>query len=230
MKNSIRIALGLLLTIATMFQVKAQESLIATEVSRQDLDLALSAQENGFLGSLAYQRTRMLGRQGQWRLSYGIRYSNFRGRNLEFYSAPVDFYGIEEKTDTLFAASPSQNNIALYLGASYNSSGLAEVGFNIDALGYTFGQKTDATFFGSGQQIITTASPNQPTVLLVGARDIGMIKAEFFAAFHLTDTWTLRFCFNNNFLEYKTATELQKGNTRFRADPTMGCVALRYKL
>ena len=197
---------------------------------RQYGDVSLAFGE-GFLGSLAYQHTWGLGKSQKLRLSYGFRLTGYSGPEREFYSAPIEYYMIEEETDTLTISDPGMSNLALYIGATYRVGTKWEFGFNIDALGYTFGGDRDGVFTGNnGETINATVNPNQVTALLVGANDIGMIKAEFFAAYQFNDRMTLRAGFNNNFIEYKTATELQAGNTRFRADPTAYFVGFRYKL
>lgn len=229
MKNWILTSIILIAALSLGQQAMAQEA--ETMGLRQDLDLAVGGGDGSVLASLAYQHTWALGKKDQWRLSYGLRFTSFSSNKaMEFYSAPIDYYLIEEKTDTLTVGSPSQSNIALYLGATYRIKDKLELGFNIDALGYTFGGDAAATFKGGNQTLPTTVSPNQMTALLMGANDIGMIKAEFFVGYQLKENWMIRLGFNNNFVEYVTSTELQPGNTRFRGDPTAGFLAIRYQL
>lgn len=230
MKNYLCIYLICFFTIGFASKSIAQEQEKEAPRFLEDFDVALGAGDGSFLGSLSYQFTKALGKNDQWRLSYGLRFTLFSGKkDMEFYSAPIDYYLIEENTDTLQVTSPGQSNLALYIGASYVIKNKLELGFNIDALGYTFGRETEATFLGNNQKLTTTVNPNQPTALLVGANDRGMIKAEFFVGYHVNDHWSARLGFNNNFVEYKTETELQKGNTRFRGDPTAPFVAVRYR-
>lgn len=233
MKNNSNMRYRIYACLVALFTLGLAQHSSAQEAEKtgviEDIDLSLGAGDGSFLGSLAYQNTWALGKNDQWRLSYGLRFTLFSGKDMEFYSAPIDYYLIEENTDTLQVANPGQSNLALYIGASYVIKNKLELGFNIDALGYTFGGETEATFLGNNQKLTTTVNPNQPTLLLVGANDRGMIKAEFFVGYQLNENWAARIGFNNNFVEYKTATELQKGNTRFRGDPTAPFLAVRYR-
>lgn len=180
--------------------------------------------------SMAFLRTHALGKQHRLLLSYGLRFSSFGGRDMEFYSAPPDFYLIPEKTDTLFMSNGGQNNVALFIGASYKVKNLLVFGFNIDAVGYTFGKTRTGQFNPGGSNISDESSPNQITALLVGANDIGMIKAEFEVGVLLSSHLELRTGLSNMFLEYKTSKELQAGNDRFRAASSVGFLGVRIYL
>lgn len=196
----------------------------------QYLDLAIGSNGDENMASLSYMHTWGVGKKKNFKLTYGLRFSTYGGSNIEFYSAPPEFYGIPEKTDTLTFATAGQSNIALFLGATYNIKQKLEIGFNIDGLGYTFGPNQAYVLSGDPSQVLRTASPNQVSALLVGANDRGMIKAEFFVAYSLNPHWMVRLGVSNSFVEYKTEYEIQAGNTRFRGDPFMPMLGLRYKL
>lgn len=197
---------------------------------QQSADVAFGSNGEHSIGSLSYWHSWGVGGEKKhFQLSYGLRFS-FAGLNgAEFYSAPPAYYMIEEETDTLQLTTASQNNLVLALGATYQIRERFELGFNIDAVGYTFGATQTATFLGNGATVEDEVSPNQVTALLVGANDIGMVKSEFYVAYWLNEKWMLRAGTGGLFAEYKTSKELQEGNNRFRATTGVPSVAVRYR-
>lgn len=218
-----------LLALCSTLVIFAQSEEKETEIP-QYLDLAIGSNGNENMASLSYMHTWGVGKKKNLQLTYGLRFSTYRGKDIEFYSAPPEFYGIPEKTDTIIIAAASQSNIALFIGATYRIKNKLELGFNIDGLGYTFGPDRSYDLVGDMSQVMRYASPNQISALLVGSNDIGMIKAEFFVAYSLNPHWMVRLGVSNSFVEYKTKGEIQAGNTRFRGDPFMPMLGLRYKL
>lgn len=178
--------------------------------------------------SPSYFHTWKVGKRRALQLSYGIRHSHYFGKDVTHRSAPPEFYGDEALEDSVFVGDPKMGNITLFIGASYLIKNRVELGFNIDAIGYTFGGDRDAIFTSSGVETPVTVSPNSITALLVGANDIGMLKVEIFAGYKFNSRWTARIGVNNLFTEYRTPTELQAGNTRFRAEGTAFMVSGTY--
>lgn len=198
------------------------------------IDVSLGANRFQNMASLSYMQNWRIGSKKRLQLTYGLRFSTFKtsqSSNLYFLSAPPEFYMVPEKTDTIIAEG-GQNNIVLFIGATYVIKEKLELGFNIDGIGYTFGPSRSALFIGNDSKVakLVDVSPNQISALLVGANDIGMIKAEFFAGYWITPKWMVRAGMINAFLEYKTLTEVQVGNSRFRADPILPMIGVRYKL
>lgn len=193
-----------------------------------NFDLALGGLTDFQIGSIAYQQEWELGKKRAWRLSYGARLSSYIGTDITHVSAPPDFYGDEATQDSVFVTNPQMNNIVVYIGATYVIKNRVELGFNIDAIGYTFGGDKDATFTAEGVETATTVNPGSVTALLVGANDIGMLKAEFFAAYKFNNTWKARVGLVSLFTEYRTPTELQAGNTRFRGEGRVPFLAVTY--
>ncbi|OHX65718.1 hypothetical protein [Flammeovirga pacifica] len=188
---------------------------------------------NDFVGSLSYGHSWGLGQKKKFVLGTGLRFSVFQGWNnqtKEFYSAPPEFYGKEEKQDTLSINSPNQMNIVLYISLSYRIKSKWEVGMNIDAIGYTFGKDQNAIYTGNGASQNTTAQSNNVSALLVAANDIGMLSSEFYVQYHFNDKWSGRLGFAHTFTEYSTPTELQPGNKRFRGVSDGVMIGARYNL
>ena len=63
---------------------------------------------------------------------------------------------------------------------------------------------------------------------LVGPNDVGMIRAEFMIGYWVSDKTMIRLGLTSLNTEYKTATELQAGNSRFRANSQIPFIAITY--
>ncbi|ANQ48261.1 hypothetical protein MY04_0879 [Flammeovirga sp. MY04] len=186
-----------------------------------------------FIGSLAYGHSWGLGQKKKFVIGTGLRFSVFQGysnQSKDFFSAPPEYYGKEEKQDTLSIVSPNQMNIALYISLSYRIKSKFEVGMNIDAVGYTFGRDQNAFYTGNGSTQATTAISNGPSLLLVAANDYGMLSSEFYVQYHINTKWSARLGFAHTFTEYSTPTELQPGNKRFRGVSDGVMIGARYNL
>jgi hypothetical protein len=191
-------------------------------------DLSIGSDGKDNIGSLSYGHIWDLGKKRKWRVGYGLRYSGFVGSEKNFLSAPPAFYGNKEKTDTVAISKPQQNNIALFLTATYRIKRKFEIGFNVDLVGYSFGATQNANFIGNNSVIPTRASANSLTALLVGANDIGMVKSENFIGYWVSENWMARVGVSSLFTEYKTSTRLQQDNDRFRGTSIIPFIAIRY--
>lgn len=211
----------LLLTVCFLgMQVAAQQSgeVLVTKQLLQEAGLSASLGGSFGAGSLMYQHSWQLGAKQRWRLTYGARFSTYFGSDIDHVSAPPDFYGDAAAEDTVFVASPAMSNLTLFVGATYSIKNKVPIGFNIDAVGYTFGGDMEGTYTGAGVSTPVTVNPGSVTALLVGPNDIGFLKAEFFAGYHINEKWTVRLGITNMYTEVRTPTELQAGNTRYRAE------------
>jgi hypothetical protein len=156
------------------------------------------------------------GKRNQWLIGGGLRFTSTFGSDKNYLSAEPDFYDNDDKTDTLLVKRPSQSNTALVFMFSYRMGNRLEFGMNIDLIGYTFGGTKDATHIGDGVEIETESMSNQLSILLGGANDRGMLKSEFFTAYHFNQKFMLRMGVSPHVNEYFTEKELQSGNKRFR--------------
>ena len=191
-------------------------------------DLSLGAAKNQSIESISYKHVWGLGKNKQWRIGGGLRFSSYQGSNINYLSAPAKYAGKSELTDTVTVASAQQNNLALMLTATYRIKSKFEVGFNIDLVGYSFGADKSATFVSNGIFKPTTVTAGTPTALLVGPNDVGMIRAEFMIGYWISDKTMIRLGLTSLNTEYKTATELQAGNSRFRANSQIPFIAITY--
>jgi len=227
MKKALTITIGLLFGMFIVIQsTNAQEA----DNPSHNIELGLAV-GSGQLVGLGYWQEWGLGKNQAIKLGYGVRLSSYFGKDVDHISAPPDFFNDVATQDTVFVSSPQMNNLALYIGAGYLIRDKVEVGFNIDAVGFTFGGDKDATYTGGGVvERPTTVNPGSVTALLLGPNDIGMVRSDFFAGYKINDTWKARAGFGYLFTEYRTPTELQAGNTRYRGVFSMIMASVTYTL
>ncbi len=225
MKKGIFVAMSIFIA----FVMQAQDSEGNSRL-HHNVDLAISGVPSSQMVSLGYLQEFGIGKKQAWRLGYGVRLSGYFGNNITHVSAPPEFYNEDATRDSVWVSNPQMNNIALYIGASYVYKNMIEVGFNIDAVGYTFGGDKSATFISNANEATTTVNPGSVTALLIGPADIGMLKSEFFAAYKFNEKWKVRAGWVSLFTEYRTPTELQVGNTRYRGTAIQGLLAVTYTL
>ncbi len=204
------------------------EIIILEKKLSHNFNLAIATNGSAAVLSPSYFQTWHLGKKRAIQLSYGVRHSHYFGKDRQHLSAPPEFYGDEEATDSVFVSDPKMGNIVLFIGASYLIKNRVELGFNIDAVGYTFGGDRDGIFTSSGVETPVTVNPGSISALLVGANDIGMVKVEIFAGYKFNRKWSARLGIMNLFTEYRTPTEIQVGNTRFRAESRMPHLSVTY--
>lgn len=107
----------------------------------------------------------------------------------------------------------------------YSFSPKFEVGFNIDALGFSFGREQNANKAGAN---VAKASPISENVLLVGNNDIGSLNSEFYARYWISPKFAIRGVLSYLFSEYTTAVKLADNNNRYRSTPMLGFIAFTF--
>ena len=223
------VALVMLLNVSSKAQAKTDAPVEQNSFKiNNQFDLSLGAAKNEFIESLSYRHIWGLGKHKQWRVGGGVRFSSYQGSNGNYLSASPKFSGKSELTDTLSLLTAQQNNLAILVAASYRIKNKFELGFNIDLVGYSFGATQNATFISNKIATPTSASANAPTALLVGPNDLGMIRAEFTLGYWVSDKTLLRIGLTSLNTEYKTATELQTDNSRFRRNSQLPFIAVTY--
>ncbi len=139
-----------------------------------------------------------------------------------YSSAPADFADDESNSDSLLLQYPQVNvlNIAINLG--YRMSPKFGLGFNIDALGFSFGGKQTGFYINGSVGQAATAKPTSFNILLVGNNDHGSLNSEFYIRYFFKEKLAVKVAYQYLFTEYKTDTKVQqlpKANDRFRNKP-----------
>jgi hypothetical protein len=172
--------------------------------------------------ALSWNHLHSFGKKDRINVGYGVRFNGVYYHNQHFTTAPDKLRDIDMDTLTFGFAQMYSLNTTINL--QYNFSKRFEAGFNIDAVGVSFGKKNTGDFRADtykengvlrpiSSQI---AKPTTLNLLLVGNADIGTLNSEFYAKYWLTEKWAIRGGLVLIFTEYTTDKNLTYDNDRFR--------------
>jgi hypothetical protein len=205
-----------------------------------DINLAAGIYNGGFAGALAYSRLHPIAFKKRFYIGYGVRFTSYFGKNGDYVTAPADvsegnFFKPqnEEKLDTLFMPSSQTNSLNAAIFLMYKFTPKFSVGFNIDAIGFSFGKDQTSTFYSYSENIPATTSNASVTnfnVLLTGDYDIGSLNSEIYAHYDASDKIAVRAGANFIFSEYTTDKKFAFDNDRFRKKSLGLMLGLAYKL
>jgi hypothetical protein len=212
--------------------------------SYQVADLALAA-GNGFSPAISYSR--LYGKK--FKIGAGIRLTSYFGGATDATTAPAKLTSgkaslaalfsesIPAQIDTFRLGSTQTNALNLNLHLQYSITDKLELGFNIDAIGVTFGgeqsgrftaRQSDATGLANNGATVT-AKPTSFNLLLISDSDLGSLNSEIYARYWFNDHWGLRAGLSFQFVEYKTSRKLAFDNDRFRSKILLPMLAVSYK-
>ena len=195
--------------------------------------------------SLSYLYNWRLGKKQKLGLGVGARLTSFVGANLYYITAPAELTSgstgpgvifkenIDENIDSLLVKSPQINALNIMLNIDYKISSKILVGFNIDAIGFSFGGSKSANYINGSTGKITDASPTPFNVLLVSDNDNGSLNSEFYIQYFFKEQWALKIAGQFLFTEYTTDTNVQtfpEENDRFRNKALLFAVGITRKL
>jgi long-subunit fatty acid transport protein len=181
--------------------------------------------------NVALHKNWTLGKKDKFVIGTGIRFTSFFGTDVNFTSAPPDFTGDNKNVDTLFAPSPSMSSLNVLINLGYRLSNKLEVGFNIDAIGISFGTKGTPTYISNGKKTPTTANPTSTNILLVGDNDKGSLNSQLYVKYEISRNVGIKLAYQYLFNELTTETKIQtspSANDRFRHKSTMVFVGISY--
>lgn len=209
-----------------------------------NFDLALAASSNQFSGALSWVHFYGVGKSKKFKVGYGIRYTGYSGKDQNYITAPakltsgktgpqVLFAEINPANyDTLFMAKAQHNSINLSINLQYTLFKKFEVGFNIDAVGFTFGAEQTGKFISSARPATIgekqLAKPTAFNALLISDNDIGTLNSEMYGRYWLTDKIGLKAGFSFLFTEYTTNNKLVLDNDRWRNKSLMAMIGITY--
>jgi hypothetical protein len=172
-----------------------------------------------------------LGSKKKFYIGTGVRFTSFFGSNVNFTTAPADLTGDDKNIDTLLAPSPGVNSLNLMVSLGYKVSEKLDVGFNIDAIGVSFGPTGTPSYIRNGKSTATSASPTSTNILLVGDNDKGSLNSHLFVRYKLSDHLGVKLAYQFLFNELTTTTKVQtipSANDRFRVKSGMIYVGVNY--
>ncbi len=207
-------------------------------------DLSIAA-GSGFSPALSYNYNWGLGKKGKFKIGTGIRFTYFAKGRTDLITAPASLTSGEKGPQVLFTENILSNfdtlkvskigagyiNIPIHL--QYSFSQKFEVGFNIDAIGISFGSKQSGTFYASDSRSLNKSSQSaKPTffnALLVSDNDLGSLNSELYARYWVNDKIGIRAGLSFQFIEYTTDKVLTFENDRFRTKNLLPMIAVSYK-
>ncbi|WP_305952900.1 hypothetical protein [Emticicia oligotrophica] len=207
-------------------------------------DLSIAA-GSGFSPALSYNYNWGLGKKGKFKIGTGIRFTYFAKGRTDLITAPASLTSGEKGPQVLFKENILSNfdtlkvskigtgyiNIPIHL--QYSFSQKFEVGFNIDAIGISFGSKQSGTFYASDSRSLNKSSQSaKPTffnALLVSDNDLGSLNSELYARYWVNDKIGIRAGLSFQFIEYTTDKVLTFENDRFRTKNLLPMIAVSYK-
>jgi hypothetical protein len=198
----------------------------------QKFDLAFSASQGGFATALSWFRLHSLGKKDRFNIGYGVRFTTVFHNKLDFITAPAKFTSDVANLDTLQINQGNINALNASIHLQYNLSSKFEAGFNIDALGFSFGKKQTGTYTSSiytAGKVTTQAAKITPfNLLLIGDNDTGSLNSEFYVRYWISSKVAVRAGATFLFTEYTTDKKLSLDNDRFRNKSWQALLAVTF--
>ena len=178
-------------------------------------------------------------------IGIGGRFTSYLAANQYYITAPSKLTSgstspliifqdnITANIDTFLVKSPQVNSLNASINIDYQVAKKITVGFNIDAIGFSFGGSRNGNYINGPTGKMTNATPTAFNILLISDNDRGTLNSEFFAKYFLTEKWSLKLGAQFLFTEYTTATKVQQfpeGNDRFRNKSLLLCVGVSLKI
>jgi hypothetical protein len=227
-----------IITIGTIVFITLSQSSLA-----QRLDVALAARD-GFSPSISFQKVYGIGQKKNFKIGWGIRANGYFSKGTKLITAPYQLtsgkpsiigFFTEYKLDKLDTIAVNNTGIL-----SFNSTIVLEysikkldLGFNIDAFGFTLGAQQGGILSASQEPSLDNSTQNlKPTafnLLLVSDSDIGSLNSELYARYWLSEKDGLRLGLSFQFIEYTADRKLTYDNDRFRLKTLMPMIGFTHR-
>ncbi len=241
-KNSV---LYLLLILFSTFIINAQDTLTHRKNYKynNNFDVALSASANQQMGALSWVHFHSVTKKQRFKIGYGIRFNSQFGKNLTYVTAPASITSKRndpgvlfskiyyENIDTFFVAKSQNNSLNLSINLQYTIKQKLDIGFNIDAIGFSFGAKTTGIYISSQSTESGSTQSARPTpfnLLLVSDNDIGFLNSELYVRYWFNKNWGIKAGASFIFTEYTTDNKLRLDNNRWRNKALIGMIGITY--
>lgn len=201
---------------------------------RKSASFTAAVGNNEFSTALSYQHLWKVGKNQKFGIGAGIRLTNYFGKNKYFTTAPANltsgkkglsvFFAedIPQNIDSVLFKKTQANALNISLNFDYKILKKITLGFNIDAIGFTFGAKQNGFYLGNnGMGASTSAKPTNFNLLLVSDNDLGSLNSEMYVHYDINKKWGAKIGFQYLFTEFTTDTKVQttadgQKNDRFR--------------
>ncbi len=216
-------------------------------------DLAFSLGKQEVTGAISWSHLHGIGNKKQrFKIGYGLRFTSYYGYSAGKYytTAPSKYTSpvqgpttifsetFEENIDTLAFANPQVNSLNIAIHLQYSIHKKLDLGFNIDAIGFSFGAKQPGSVISSvydpNQPYLLSTAPTKLNLLLTSDNDIGSLNSEFYIRYWLTEHIGIRTGYTFYFSEYTTEQKLSFDsgriqNDRFRQKSGLFMLAISYR-
>ena len=204
-------------------------------------------------GVAKYQGTFALSYVHVWRfgskqrLGFGLggRFTSYLAANQYYTTAPAKLTSgstgpviifqdnIQDNIDTFLIKSPQVNAINLSINIDYRLTKKLGAGFNIDAIGFSFGESRTGNYINGATGKMLSATPTSFNILLISDNDKGSLNSEFYLKYFLNERCGLKIGAQFLFTEYTTEEKVQQypeENDRFRNKSLLFCLGVSYKI
>ncbi len=232
--------------IVSLFNATAQDSLNIKKGYKynNNFDVALSSNGNQFSGALSWVHFNAITKKKRFKIGYGLRFTSQFGNNLNYVTAPAKITSKQtgpqvlfskiytENIDTFFVTSTQHNSLNISINLQYTFKQKLDVGFNIDAVGLSFGAKTDGKYISYQDNLknksTQSAKPTSLNALLVSDNDIGSLNSELYLRYWFNKHFAIKAGATFLFTEYTTSNKLRLDNNRWRNKALMGMIGITY--
>jgi len=244
--NTLKLARAVGLPLAVLICALSNPSNAQNIWQRSSYTLTFSAAAGNkeALLTLAIGHNIGLGQSQRFKMGGGIRFNSYFAGSQQYITAPAKFTStqqnlgtifsetIEANLDTVTIAKSQVNALNLYINLEYRLHPKWDIGFNIDAIGFSFGKKQSGTIQTSlppvGGTYAVTAKPTRGNFLLTSDNDIGSLNSELFVRYHLAGNLALQGGVTFVFNEYTATTKPVLDNNRFRNKSLLPMIAISY--
>lgn len=208
-----------------------------------DASLAMGNREGTL--SLSYFYNWQMGKKKKFEIGLGGRFTAYLGSTQYYITAPAELTSgdtgplviftenIPANIDTFLVKDSQINALNLAINLSYRINSKISLGFNIDAIGISFGKKVTGNYINSYQGQSETASPTEFNLLRISDNDLGTLNSELFGKYLLSEKWGIKLAIQFLFTEYTTDSEVQQvpePNDRFRDKSLLFSTGVCYKI
>lgn len=215
-----------------------------SQVSEVNITSAIGSSQ-GSLSALI-QHDWELWKSKKFAVGVGGRFTSYFGANQYYITAPAELTSgstgpfvifkenIDENIDSFLIKSPQVNSLNLLINLRYKFNENFIIGFNIDAIGFSFGGDKNGNYINYGfPGSMENAKPTSFNILLISDNDRGSLNSEVYGKYYWNEKWGVKLAAQFLFTEYTTDTEVQQfpePNDRFRNKSLLFAAGVTYKL
>ncbi len=226
MKKKIFFTTGLFFIV---FSIYAQNK----KTTEQAVSASIAFNDKQFSAVASYKYLWNFGKKKQFQVGTGARFTSNFGDKLFYITAPAKltsgktgpgvFFSNQllQNIDSIYFLKSQTNSLNISINFGYKINQKFSVGFDIDAIGFSFGKNQSGLYYGNTSVNSTTAKPTNFNLLLVSDNDLGSLNSEFFGQYNFNKKWSAKLAYQFLFTEYTTDTKVQitpsgDKNDRFR--------------